>query len=92
MADYSDDITAGGTAQTAAAADVNRQTLTFQNASNEDMWVAFGATAVADSPSILVESGATAEWNREWRELITKAVSVIAATTGSKYTMFDTKG
>lgn len=92
MADYSDDITLGGTAQVAATADVNRQTLTFQNPSAEDMHVAFGATAVADSPSFKVESGMTAEWGPEWRELITKAISVIAATTGSKYTLYDSKG
>lgn len=92
MADYSGSVTLGGTAQTAAAADVNRMSLTIQNPSDTDIWVAFGATAVADSPSFLIEAGANAEYGPMWREMTTKAISVIGATTGKKYTIHDTKG
>jgi len=92
MADLSGSITSGGTAQVAAVADVNRTSLIGQNTSDTDMWIAFGATAVADTPSILISAGDNFSFGPEYRELITKAVSVIGATTGKKFSMFDTKG
>lgn len=92
MADYSDDITAGGTAQVAATADVNRNTLFVANDDDTDFWISFGGTAAATSPAILVSSGDKQMWGREYRELITKAISIYGATTGKKYTLVDTKG
>lgn len=92
MADYSDDITAGGTAQVAAAADVNRNTLIVANDDDTDFWISFGGTAAATSPAILVETGSKQFYGREYRELITKAISIYGAVTAKKYTMFDTKG
>lgn len=92
MADYSSTITSGGTAQTAAAADVNRNTLIVKNDDDTDFWISFGGTAAATSPAILIAAGDSAFFGREYRELITKAISIFGATTGKKFTMFDTKG
>jgi hypothetical protein len=91
MADLSGSIASGGTAQVAATADVNRKAL-WISAPEEELWYAFGATAVSASPSFYLGMGDTAEYGPEWREMITKAISVFGATTGKKYTMFDTKG
>lgn len=92
MADYSGTITTGGTAQTAAAADVNRMTLKIAAPQDEDLWYDFGRAAVADSPSYALLAGQTEFYGPEWRELITKSISVIGATTGKKFTITDTKG
>lgn len=92
MADLSGTIATGGTSQVAGTADVNRMSLHGQNISDTDMWLAFGTAAVADSPSFFIEAGANFMYGREWRELITKSINVIGATTGKKYTMFDVKG
>jgi hypothetical protein len=91
MADYSSTITTGGSAQTAAAADVNRGTLFMAAPQDEDLWHNFGTAAVADSPSILIPSGETVFYGPEWRSLITQYISVIGATTGKKFTIKDTK-
>jgi hypothetical protein len=91
MADYSVTIATGGTAQTAAAADVNRATLSIDAPAGEDMYYAFGTAAVADSPSFFLGAGSNVMYGSEWRSLITKSISVIAATTGSKITIIDTK-
>lgn len=92
MADYSSTITAGGTAQVAAAADVNRNTLIVANDDDTDFWISFGGTAAATSPAILVAAGDKQFYGREYRELITKAISIFGATTAKKYTLMDTKG
>jgi hypothetical protein len=92
LADYSGSITSGGSAQTAAAADANRTTLLIQNASAEDLWINFGTTAVADSPSINIPAGESLFMDADRREFIAKAISIIGATTGSKFTIVDTKG
>lgn len=92
MADYSSTITSGGTAQTAATADANRNTLIVANDDDTDFWIAFGATAAATSPAILVAVGDKQFFGREHREIITKAISVFGATTGKKFTIYDTKG
>lgn len=91
MADYSGTITLGGTAQVAAAADANRATIYIASPQDEDMWVSFGGTAVADSPSILIPQGATLDYGLERRGLFTKAISVMGTTTGKKFTIIDSK-
>jgi Fe-S cluster assembly iron-binding protein IscA len=77
-------IEAGGTAQAVCSANARRQYLLFQNISDEDIWINFdGTAAVADQPSIKVWSGMTMEWSGSF--IPTGAISVIAATIGSKY-------
>lgn len=76
-------ITAGGTAQTAAAANANRAFLFFQNVSDTDMWIDFGATAVADQPSIKIVPGASFVTDRF---VPLTLLSVFCATTGKAYT------
>lgn len=89
MADYSGTITSGGTAQTAAGADANRARIFIAAPQDEDLWISFLGTAVADSPSILIPAGET--FDSDNRGLITRALSVIGATTGKKFTIIDTK-
>lgn len=82
--DRSGTITAGGTAQQAAAANTSRRWLFFQNVSDEVMWIDFGAEAVADQPSIKVAAGSAYENPPHFCP--TGAVSVIGATTGKAFT------
>lgn len=75
-------ITAGGTAQTLAAANMNRRYLFIQNISSEDLWFNIGTTAVADQPSIKLTPGSSFEF----AEFVpVEAISIIGATTGSKF-------
>lgn len=85
-------ITAGGTAQLAVAANDSRRYLLIQNKSTalESFWVDFDATAVADSPSIEIAPGVTIFWETGDAQEVyipTGAISVIAATTGTKFTI-----
>jgi hypothetical protein len=89
MADLSGTITSGGNAQTIAGFNPARKALIIQNTSDTDMWVAFGTTAVAASPSFLIEAGNQENWGDEHRTLICRAISVIGATTGKAFTAFD---
>lgn len=50
-------ITGAGVSQQVMAANSGRKYLFFQNTSDQDMWIDFGATAVLASPSILLIGG-----------------------------------
>lgn len=84
--DRSGTITTGGTAQVAASARAYRRYLLIQNTDNaEALWFNFTTTAVQDSPSIkLVANGS---FVMESGFISTEAISVIAATTGHKFTI-----
>lgn len=86
--DKSGAITTGATSQTLAAANANRKYLIVQNISSEDMWIRWdGSAATADKPSIKLVSGASWENPAHWCP--TAAITVIAATTGSKFTAWE---
>jgi hypothetical protein len=80
--DKSGSITLGGTAQTLAVANELRIGLFIQNISAEDMWVneTGGTAAIAGTGSYKIVSFGTFYVNTN------KAISVVAATTGSKWT------
>lgn len=84
MIDRSGTITSGGTAQTIAAADSTRIGFLIQNVSDTDMYVNFGAVAVAGGTSLKLVSGAGYETPSTLAEK--GAVSVIGATTGKAFT------
>lgn len=77
-------ITAGGTAQVGAAADPTRRQLMVQNNSAEDMWLNFFTTAAADT-GIRLQPGQAWEGRFADYPMIINAMSIIAATTGSKF-------
>lgn len=85
--DRSGAIETGGTAEVAAIAKVDRQFLYIENpiTATERLWFSTVDTAVADSPSISLEPGQSYEYPSSFCS--TGAVSVIAATTGHKYTI-----
>ena len=77
-------ITAGGTAQQVAAAKTGRKWFNFQNTSDTRMWLNMrGDTAVAASPSFIVEPGAGYESSAAF--CTNTAISVICATTGKAF-------
>lgn len=84
LIDKSGTIAAGGTAQVVAAARPGRAYLFIQNVSDSDMWVNFGATAVAAQPSIKLVAGAS--FVMEAGIVCDQAISVICATTGKAFT------
>lgn len=94
LVDRSGTITTGGTAQNAAAANPDRQYVMIQNvdpdaAAGEALWVNFGADAVVNGAgSILLRAGGGSISFEGARAAICPAgrVSVIAATTGHKFT------
>lgn len=83
MADLSGLITLGGTAQILAAFNPRRRYLSIQP--EEDLWVSFGGTAVADAPSFQILAGETAEWGSDAKEMICRPISILGATTNSEY-------
>lgn len=84
--DRSGTITLGGTAQTLAAANVNRVYLFIQNVANDgDMWVNFGTTAVQNQPSIKLVPTASLELSKS-DFVSTESVSIIGPTTGATFT------
>jgi hypothetical protein len=84
LTNRSGSIATGATAQAVCAANPNRSFLFFQNISAEDMFINFdGVTAVADQPSILLPTKTSLIWDGPF--IPNGAISVIAATTGSKY-------
>lgn len=87
LTDRSGTITTGGTAQNAAAALSTRKYLYIENpiTATARLWFSTVATAVADSPSISLEPGQS--WENPSHFCPTGAVSVIAATTGHKFTV-----
>lgn len=77
-------ISSGGNAQAAIAANPDRLGWMLQNQSTEDMYVRDdGTAATADKDSVKVPPGAIARNSPEY--VSPKAISVIAATTGSAY-------
>lgn len=87
LVDRSGAITTGGAAQDAAAANSGRQYLLIQNIdAAEALWVNLGATAaVATAGSITLAAGASLVF--ESGPCATGRVSVVAATTGHKFTV-----
>lgn len=81
--DLSGSITTGGTAQVLAAFNPRRRYLSIQP--EEDLWVSFGGTAVADAPSFLVGAGETVEWGSDSKEMICRPISILGATTGTEF-------
>lgn len=75
-------ITAGGTAQTLAAKNHDRTSLTVQNISSGDLWLnETGGTAAADAAgSFRLTAGSMATITNG------NAVSIVGATTGQKFT------
>lgn len=85
MTDRSGTITTGGTAQQVMAASANRRYLFFQNVSEIDLWINYGATnAVANQPSIKV--GPDGSMVLEGSSISGERVSVFGTTTGAAYT------
>lgn len=84
-ADRSGSIASGGTAQTLAAANSNRQRLIGQNISSEPLWInELGGTATADTVgSYRISSYAVFEVQTKL------AVSIVGLTTGQKWTAFE---
>lgn len=80
--DRSGSITAGGTAQTLAAANTSRRSLQGQNISTADLWInEIGGTAAVDTAgSYKIIANAT------FAISTTRAISIIGATTGQKWT------
>lgn len=82
--DLSGDITVGATAQTLVAANTGRLGLTIWNISDTDMWVSEGGTAAADTEgSVKIAAGTSYEVRTN------RAISVIGATTGKKFTALE---
>lgn len=89
MKDASDTITSGGTAQTALAANPGRKYLLIQNPStaSEVLWVSLVGTAAVDTEgSVSIEAGGALVFENGF--VPSSAVSVIAATTGHKFTIW----
>lgn len=84
MGDISTTITAGGAAQVLAPFNPRRISLSIQP--ENDVWIRFGGTAAADSPSYYVAAGESAVWGRDFRELIVRPISIFGATTGDYVT------
>lgn len=79
-------ITTGGTAQSLAAANPKRLSLTGQNISSGDLWINEdgGTAAVATEGSWQIPPGVTFSISTN------EAVSIIGATTGQKFTAMET--
>jgi hypothetical protein len=89
LKDASSTITTGGTAQSALAANPGRKYLLIQNPStaSEVLWVNLTGTAVVDTQgSVSIEAGGALVFENGFEP--SNAVSVIAATTGHKFTIW----
>ena len=93
LTDRSGSITTGGTKQTLAAANSGRKYLVIQNPSTaagqnisaaESLWFNFTTDAVVGEPSFELPAGAS--FVMESSFVSTELISVIAATTGHKWT------
>lgn len=82
--DRSGTITAGGTQQTAMAANAARKGFTIQNQSVADLWFNSLANAVQSQPSFRVPAGALYENPRGGCP--TGVISIIGGTTGQAFT------
>lgn len=82
-------ITIGGTAQAAVAANTARNYLFIRNPidATEALWVNLTGTATAASPSVRLDAGD--HWEFDGSFIPTNAVSVIAATTGHAFTIWE---
>lgn len=86
--DGSGSIAVGGTAQDALGANGGRNYLLLQNLAAENLFVNFGVTAVLDQPSIRLQPGDVLEFGAQSSGMVpTGRISVIAATTGSKFVL-----
>lgn len=87
LRDRSGSITSGGTAQQAAGVNLGRRYLLIQNkrSATESFWVDFDKLATTDSPSIEISPGVTMFWEETF--VPRGVISVIAATTGTKFTI-----
>jgi hypothetical protein len=83
LTDRSGTVATGGVAQQVCAANANRRYFFFQNNSAGDLWINFGATAVANQPSIKLATGQSFE-PAGW--VSTQLVSVYGATTSQAFT------
>ncbi len=90
-ADRSGAVTTGGTAQTPVAANVGRQWLFIQNIDAvEDLWVSIVGTAVVGAAgSVLLPAKGAWVFEDGQGFVPSSAVSVIAATTGHKFTILE---
>jgi hypothetical protein len=80
-------VTAGGTAQTPMAANLVRKAWFFQNNSTGDLWISFVGTAVATQPSVKISPGGVAQSAGGF--VSTQALSVLGATTGQAFTLWE---
>ncbi len=80
--DASGSITTGGTSQVVVAENFDRSYLLFQNHSDTDMWLNFGAAAVAGQPSIKIPAGVA--YTPSFVD--NRSVNVLCATTGKQFT------
>lgn len=89
LTDRSGTITTGGTAQNAAAANASRRYLLVRNPLSAAQPLYFNLTgmATADSPSMRLDPGDT--FVMEGLFVASNAVSVLGATTGNKFTVWD---
>lgn len=78
-------ISAGGTAQTLAAANLARNYLLIANpsANTATLWIDFGVAAVAAAPSIEIRPGGALVFEAGF--IPTDAVSILAATTATPF-------
>lgn len=83
LTDKSGSITTGGTAQTLAAAKVNRVYLKITNISNDTLWWNETSTAVLDSPSQPIYPTQSEIFGPG--NVPPGAISIIGATTGQKW-------
>lgn len=81
-------ITAGGTAQVGMAALATRKAWFLQNISAGDLWFSFVETAVIDGAgSAKLSPGASAFSSGGF--VSSQALSIIGATTGQKFTLWE---
>lgn len=86
--DASTTITSGGTAQVGLAANTGRKFLLIQNptTASEDLWFSLTGTAAVDAAgSLSLAAGGAMSFEGDF--VPSNAVSVIAATTGHKFTI-----
>jgi hypothetical protein len=82
-------LTTGGVAQVAAALNADRYYLLVQNLdASEDLWLSLvGTAAAATIGSLLIAAKGGFEWSGSF--VPTGALSVVAATTGHKITIWE---
>lgn len=82
-------IDSGGTAQTAADANYGRNYLFIQNIDpSEDLWVSFTGTAAVDTEGSFLLAAGNA-YTAEGNVVPGNAISVVGATTGNPFTIYE---